>query len=127
MDEQRGEVVALELWTYADPGIGSLDLSGYGVEALDGKIGKVADASNEVGSCYLVVDTGPWIFGKKVIVPAGIVDRIDPDNETVYVDRTKDEIRDAPPFDESTQPGDLYRTELGDYYRARRRMGPGQV
>ena len=127
MDEARGEVIGLELWSFTEPGIGSLDLSGYSIEALDGKIGKVADARNEVGACYLIADTGPWIFGKKVILPAGVVDRVDPDTETVYVDRTKDEIKDAPPFEESTQPGELYRTELGDYYGARRRMGPGQL
>jgi hypothetical protein len=24
-----------------------------------------------------VVDTGPWIFGRKVLLPAGVVERID--------------------------------------------------
>jgi hypothetical protein len=126
MNDTRN-VALLELWSFSEPGYASLDLSGYSVEALDGKIGKVADASNEVGACYIVVDTGPWIFGKKVILPAGVVDRVDPDTETAFVTLTKDEIKEAPPFDESTQPGELYRTELGDYYYSRRRMGPGQL
>jgi hypothetical protein len=125
--EEQPDVTVVELWSFSEPGLGSVDLTGYSVEAVDGSIGKVAEASNEVGACYIVVDTGPWIFGKKVLLPAGVVTRVDPDEETVYVDRTKDEIKDAPPFDESTQPGELYRTELGDYYGARRRMGPGQL
>jgi hypothetical protein len=121
------DITVLELWSFSEPGLAGVDLTGYSVEAVDGSIGKVAEASNEVGACYIVVETGPWIFGKKVLLPAGVVTSVDADEETVYVDRTKDEIKDAPPFDESTQPGELYRTELGDYYGARRRMGPGQL
>ena len=124
---KQPDITVLELWSFSEPGLASIDLTGYSVEAVDGSIGKVAEASKEVGACYIVVDTGPWIFGKKVLLPAGVVTRVDADGETVYVDRTKDEIKDAPPFDESTQPGELYRTELGDYYGARRRMGPGQL
>ena len=123
MDER---MVAVEMWTFREPALGDLDLSGYKVEALDGGIGKVAEESREVGTRYVVVDTGPWIFGKKVILPAGIVERVEPDEETVFVDRTKDEIEHAPPYGESTQPGEVYRTELGDYYGSRPRMGPGQ-
>jgi hypothetical protein len=127
MDESRTHIAALEIWSFSEPAHASLDLTGYTVEAVDGSIGKVDEASNEVGGAYIVVDTGPWIFGKKVMLPAGVIERIDPDTETVSVDRTKDEIENAPPFGESTQPGEQYRTQLGDYYAARKRMGPGQV
>jgi len=127
MEEHMREIVAVEIWSYADSTLASLDLSGYSVEARDGGIGKVDEANDEVGARYVVVDTGPWILGKKVILPAGVIERVDPDTETVYVDRTKEEIENAPPFDESTQPGEQYRTELGEYYSGRRRMGPGQL
>jgi hypothetical protein len=75
-------------------------LTGFSVEALDGSIGKIDEASNEVGSSYLVVDTGPWIFGKKVMLPAGVVRDVDLDTQTIFVNRTKDEIKDAPEFDQ---------------------------
>jgi hypothetical protein len=90
-----------DLWTYREGTIANTDLIGFKVEAVDGSIGKIDEASNEIGASYLVVDTGPWIFGKKVMLPAGVIDRIDTDEETVYVNRTKDEIKDAPEFDES--------------------------
>ena len=45
---------------------------------------------------HIVVDTGPWIFGRKVILPAGIIERIDWEDEKVYVDRSKDEIKASP-------------------------------
>ncbi|HEX5740849.1 MAG TPA: PRC-barrel domain containing protein, partial [Pilimelia sp.] len=64
------------------------DLTGYEVEATDGGIGKVDEASTEVGSAHLVVDTGPWIFGKKVLLPAGVVNHVDHEDKKIYVDRT---------------------------------------
>jgi hypothetical protein len=92
------------------------DLTGYSVEALDGSIGKIDEASNDVSSSYLIVDTGPWIFGKKVMLPAGVVQRVDEDAECVWVDRTKDQIKDAPEFEDSLYADSTYRDELGSYY-----------
>ena len=92
------------------------DLSDYKVEARDGSIGKVDAASEEVGSAYIVVDTGPWILGKKVMIPAGAVQDIDPDTETVFVDRTKAEIKSAPEYDEDRYSDQAYRDQLGRYY-----------
>jgi hypothetical protein len=50
------------------------------------------------------------------MLPAGVVDRVDSAEETVYVNRTKDEIKDAPEFDESRYGDEPYREELGGYY-----------
>ena len=97
-----------------------LDLSGYKVEARDGSIGKIDEASNEVAGACIVVDTGPWILGKKVMIPAGAVRDIDPDTETVLIDRTKDEIKNAPGYDEDRFGDPAYRDELGRYYGDRR-------
>jgi hypothetical protein len=114
--ERREQMSAADLWTYRDTSIGTRDLSGFNVEAMDGSIGKIDEASNELGASYLVVDTGPWIFGKKVLLPAGVIDRVDVDDETVFVNRTKDEIKSAPEFDEARYRDPAYRDELGGYY-----------
>jgi hypothetical protein len=103
------------LWTYPDT-VGRLDLTGFDVEAVDGSIGKVDEATQDVGESYLVVDTGIWIFGKKVVLPAGTIDRIEPDSETVFVNKTKDEIKAAPEFDPDRYKDETYRSELGTYY-----------
>ncbi|MDJ0347044.1 PRC-barrel domain containing protein [Streptomyces sp. H10-C2] len=95
------------------------DLTGYKVEATDGSIGKVDKHSEEVGSAYLVVDTGVWIFGKHVLLPAGTIAAVDREAATIYVARTKDQIKNAPEFDKdkhTTDPG--YHQQVGDYYTA---------
>jgi hypothetical protein len=75
-------------------------LIGFGVEATDGKVGTVIHAGRTVdGLRYLVVDTGSWIFGKHVMVPTDSVSRIDRARSLVLVDRTRDQIKDAPDFD----------------------------
>jgi hypothetical protein len=111
-----------DVWTYRSNEWAGFDLTGFGVEALDGGIGKIDEATHDVGSSYIVVDTGPWIFGKKVMLPAGVIDRVDADDEKVYVDRTKDEIKNAPEFDEDTYTSEDYRSNLGTYY-SRERVG----
>ena len=109
---------ATDLWTHRDTTIAGTDHTGFTVEAIDGSIGKIDESTNEVGGSYIVVDTGPWIFGKKVLLPAGVIDRIDTAEEKVYVNRTKDEIKDAPEFDESRYRDADYREEIGGYYGA---------
>jgi hypothetical protein len=115
-----------DVWTYrGSSGLGSgavdtqTDITGYEVEASDGSIGKVDEATYESGRSYLVVDTGPWIFGKKVMLPAGVVQRIDEEEQRVYVGRTKDEIKHAPEYDEA-RVDDEYRRDLGSYYDSAR-------
>jgi hypothetical protein len=108
-----------ELWTYRAEVYGAdqtFDVAGYHVEATDGRIGSVDEATYEVGESYIVVDTGPWIFGKKVLLPAGTVTRIDPQERKIHVARTKQEIKDAPEFDESAFKENSYRDRVGEYY-----------
>lgn len=112
----------IDVWTYRE-GVpldaSPRDVVGYGVEAKDGSIGKVDEATYEVGSSYVVVDTGPWIFGKKLMLPAGVIRAVDHDEEKVFVNRTKDQIKNAPEFDDSLVRDEEYRGRLGSYY------GPG--
>ena len=54
-----------------------------------------------------------------MILPAGVVERVDRDDERVYVNRTKEQIKNAPELGERTMSDDAHRDELGRYY------GPG--
>jgi hypothetical protein len=105
-----------QIWSYPET-VGRLDVTGFRVEAVDGEIGKVDETSHNVeGAGYIVVDTGTWIFGKKVLLPAGVIDRVDREDEAVFVNRTKDEIEGAPEFDKDRQGDEAYRNEIGGYY-----------
>ena len=114
-----------DVWTYRDQSeLGSnvmethADISGFAVEALDGSIGKVDAATFDAGRSYLVVDTGPWIFGRKVMLPAGVVRGIDETEELVYVNRTKEQVKSAPEYDDTLVSDDSYRASVGAYYGA---------
>ncbi|MFM9441386.1 PRC-barrel domain containing protein [Streptomyces acidiscabies] len=100
-----------------------IDLTGYKVEATDGGIGKVDKYSDDVSSSYLVVDTGVWIFGKHVLLPAGTVRTIDQAERKVFVDLTKDQIKNSPEFDKDKHLGDAgYHEQVGGYYARHRRI-----
>ncbi|MEO3779182.1 PRC-barrel domain containing protein [Micromonospora sp. B11E3] len=104
-------------WSYRDrSSVTDVDLVGYRVEATDGGIGRIDSASHEVGGSYLVVDTGRWIFGRKVMLPAGTVSHVDHDAREVHVDRTRDQIKAAPEYDENSHGDPAYRDRLGGYY-----------
>jgi hypothetical protein len=113
-------MATMEIWTYRGGLRSDVDLSGYEVEAIDGSIGTVDEATNSVDASYLIVDTGPWIFGKSVLLPAGVIERIDTDEERVFVGRTRDEIKSAPEYDPEGAVSMGYRQEVGSYYAAAR-------
>jgi hypothetical protein len=110
-----------ELWsepveTDAEQDRRRADLAGYRVEAMDGGIGSVDQASYETDNSWLVVDTGPWIFGRKVLLPAGTVQNIDHTDQKVYVDRTKEQVKHAPEYDPDTYEKPEYRDRVARYY-----------
>src|ERR1700729_4423950 len=90
-----------EMWHYREGGAPSQDIAGFSIWARDGEIGKVAKANAETGTAHLLVTTGPWIFGKTVMLPAGVIERIDYKHKVVHVDRDMDEIKNAPEYDDS--------------------------
>ncbi len=113
------------LWTWpetqVDPLGGSPDITGFKVVANDGEIGRIDSASWETDRAHIVVDTGPWIFGRMSLIPARAVRVIDRETETVQVDLTKDEIRSAPEYlgtgyDTYADDAAIYYGGLGRYW-----------
>jgi hypothetical protein len=107
--------MAVDIWSYRETVV-EADLSDFRVEAPDGEVGKVDKATYEAAPDALIVDTGPLIFGRKVFLPVGTIERIDPEAKTIYVDRTRDEIKNAPEYDPSGYADQEYRLALADYY-----------
>jgi sporulation protein YlmC with PRC-barrel domain len=74
-------------------------LLGYHIVATDGEIGHVDDVLVDEGLRavrYLVVDTSNWIGGKSVMISAMAVDRIDSPDRKIFVNLTRDTIRNGP-------------------------------
>lgn len=109
------------IWDYPDPtwSEGS-DFVGYDVEATDGSIGSIDEASAEAGGSYVVVDTGFWIFGKKRLIPAGAVTSVDHERRVVHVSMSKESIKDGPDYDSDAWNDDA-RGRHDDYYGDRTR------
>jgi hypothetical protein len=93
-------------------------LAGYHVVCPDGEIGTVADVSYQKGEHYIVVHTGRWITSKNVLLPGGVVERIDHGRRRIHVNRKKDEIKAAPEFDERRLGDRAYLEKVGWHYRS---------
>lgn len=89
---------------------------GYKVHATDGDIGKIDRANDEVGNASIVVDTGPWIFGRQVVLPAGTIQRVDDEAGEVYLALTRQQIKDSPELKDGGDMDDAsYRQSVGEY------------
>ena len=115
----------LQIWVLRESASSDVDIVGYGVRAADGDIGSVDEATWDVHSGRIVVDTGPWILGHKVILPAGLIERIDPESETVLVACTQEQVRNAPRYeDENLDEDERYWHSLRRYWGAPSPSGP---
>ena len=105
------------IWSYRDSSWSEdQDLVGYEVEADGGSIGTVDEASTETSAQWLVVDTGFWIFGKKRVIPAGVVDGIDHEGRRVIISMSQDQVKAAPDYDDAEWASEDARLKHREYY-----------
>lgn len=105
-----------DIWSYRHDSWSHRSIAGYDVHSLDGNIGTVDAATENVDPHCIVVRTGPWIFGKQLLLPVGVVESVDDDQHEVRVQLTKDQIKHAPELDETAVDGEATRSRLGEYY-----------
>ena len=71
------------LWTFgaiAREGSERIDIEGFRLFTVDGEeIGRVVEASYEPGTSCVVIETGPWLVGRRVLLPAGLISGMSPD------------------------------------------------
>lgn len=98
---------------------GDHDIIGYSVYSGDDKVGSVDDllVDDDGKFRYLVINTGAWIFGKKVLLPIGR-SRMSYSDKRVYVDGlTRNQVENMPEytgqesldFDQEEQVRGVYR------------------
>ncbi len=95
------------------------DIRGFDLYAEDDKVGSVDDllVDDDGRFRYLVVNTGLWIFGKKVLLPIGR-SRIDHDARRVYaINFTKDQVEALPEFSNDKVVDFDYEERVRQVYR----------
>ncbi len=104
--------------TLADGRLGSID--SYSVYAQgEDQVGTAKDLLvDESGRFrYLVVDTGPWIFGKTVLLPIGLA-RFDYDKNRVYVNGlSKTQVENLPEYSDNTVVDEKYEEQVRGQYK----------
>lgn len=107
-----------DLWRLQGQSARVNSLVGYDVEATDGHIGKIDHATEETDRNSVVVDTGFWIFGKKRLIPAGVIRSVDNSDRKVHLSISKDRVKSAPDFDELQRAtyDDRYYDTVDTYY-----------
>ena len=94
-------------------------INGYAIEASDGDIGTVSDFLFDDASwlvCWLVVDTGNWLSGRKVLLPPSVLGRLYAKDRVFAVKLTKQQIKDSPEIDTDRPVSRQMETSVYDYY-----------
>lgn len=94
-------------------------VDGYNIHATDGDIGDVEDFiidDNTWKIEYLVVDTGNWLPGKKVIISPKWINEVSWEDSSVYVDLTVDAVKGSPEYDKEKLYSESYHTDLYSHY-----------
>lgn len=97
------------------------DLKKFDVYARnDDKVGSVDDVlvdDHDGRFRYYVVDTGFWIFGKKVLVPVGLA-RVDSTDRRIEINQfTKEQVEDLPNFDDLEKIDFEHEEQVRNVYR----------
>ena len=78
------------------------EMSGYRIQATDGEMGNVEDFLFDDATWtirYFVVDTGPWLFGRKVLISPQAVGEPSWEGRVLPVDLTKEQVEESPDID----------------------------
>lgn len=78
------------------------NVTGYRIQAIDGEIGFVEDfiIDEEFWSLkYLIVDTGNWLSGRKVLLSPTWITSVHWEDKNIYIDRSRESVDNSPEFD----------------------------
>lgn len=97
----------------------SNEVRGYTIQALDGEIGHIEDFifdDNYWTVYYLVVDTGSWLSGRKVVVSPMWIDEIHWPGGQVFLNLKQEAVKHSPEYDPSALIDRAYETRLYEHY-----------
>jgi uncharacterized protein YrrD len=94
-------------------------LQGYSIGATDGEIGTVKEVYFDDSSWtirYLVVETGTWLSGRKVLISPQAISSPLKDDEILPVNLTMDQVKHSPDIDTDKPVSRQHEMELYNYY-----------
>src|SRR5687768_10649184 len=94
-------------------------LNRYTLAAIDGEIGTVEDFyfdDETLTVRYLIVKTGYWWFGKKILIPTKAVDNPDWESLKFPVNLSKEEVRNSPNIDTEKPVSRQEESELYNHF-----------
>jgi hypothetical protein len=95
------------------------EIKGFKINAIDGIVGKCRDFLFDDQNWilrYVVVDTGGWLTGRKVVVSPSAFHAPDWDSKTFPVHMDRKFIEDSPPIEEHAPVSRRREMELAQYY-----------
>jgi hypothetical protein len=103
-----------------DPHLRSCNaVTGYRIHATDGDIGHVSGflVDDETWAIrYLVIDTGNWWVGHKVLIAPPWIKGVHWSDQNVSIDLSRESIKNAPPYDSSPNWGRDEEMNLHTHY-----------
>lgn len=116
--EKWGEITQREkAW---DPHLrSSKAVSGYNIQASDGKIGHIDDfiIDDEIWAIrYLIIDTMNWWPGKKVLISPRWIDHVSWDESKVFINLPRETIKQSPEYTDESQLTRNYESDLHLHY-----------
>jgi uncharacterized protein YrrD len=94
-------------------------IAGYNIRAMDGKIGDVEDFivdDSDWRIVFMLVDTGNWFPGKKVLISPFWIKEISWEKSSVVVAATEEQVKNSPEYDATQYLSDDYEANLQNYY-----------
>ena len=94
-------------------------VTGHHIQATDGEIGHVKDfiIDDETWAIrYLLIDTGNWWPGKKILVSPRWIERVSWAESTVFVNLARETIKHSPEYNDESLPARDYETSLHRHY-----------
>jgi sporulation protein YlmC with PRC-barrel domain len=94
-------------------------IDGYTIAASDGRIGTVSDFLFDDASWlvrWMVVDTGKWLSGRKVLLPPSVLGQLDPKGREFAVGLTMRQVKASPDIDSERPVSRQLESNIYDYY-----------
>lgn len=95
------------------------EVTGYTVHAADGDIGRIADFFADETDWkirYVLIDTGDWLPGRRVLISPDWIDEVNWLDRTVTVHVTTEQVQNSPEYDPKGTLHREHESRLYEYY-----------